>query len=166
MDEKINKKSFFKTMSQLNRQERLTIATELCVASEPRLQSQLIPGAMISEIVLTRTRVLVKQKVSNWCLWKLWVFVMKPEGDLKNWRMTTTQCYRIQPRTATSSFHQQYEYYRPASNQSRRRRAIIRDCNGHAVPRRWLDRFAPHIRTQEDWDRGSIYRGSTTNFSK
>ena len=166
MDEKINKESFFKTMSQLNRQERLTIARELCVASEPRLQSQLIPGAMISEIVLTRTRVLVKQKVSNWCLWKLWVFVIKPEGDLKNWRMTTTQCYRLKPKKATSSFHQQYEYYRPASNQTRRRREIIRDVNGNAVPRRWLDKFAPHIKTQQDWDSGSIYRGNSATFSK
>lgn len=160
MDEKINKKTFFKTMSQLNRQERLTIARELCVASEPRLPSQLIPGAMISEIVNTRTRVLVRQKVSNWSLWKLWVFVMKPEGDLKNWRMTTTQCHRITPRTI------QFPYSRPRGSQSRTRRSTIRDCNGNAIPRRWLDRFAPHIKTQQDWDRGSIYRGNSATCSK
>ena len=152
MDENFNKKSFFKTMSQLNRQERLTIARELCVAGECRLESKLIPGAMISEIVATRTRVLVRKKVSNWCLWKLWVFAMKPEGDLKNWRMTTTQCYRLEPRTV------QFSYVRSRSDQSRNRRSSIRDVNGNAVPRRWLDRFAPHIKTQADWDAGSIYR--------
>ena len=167
MDENINKKSFFKTIDQFNRQERLTIAMELCVASEPRLQSRLIPGAMISEIVLTRTRVLVKKKASTWTLWKLWVFVMKPEGDLKNWRMTTTQCYRLKPqRAANNYYHQQYVNSRPRTTQSRERRPTVRDCNGDSVSRRWLDRFAPHIKTQQDWDSHSIYRGNSVKFSK
>lgn len=160
MDENVNKKTFCQAMDQLSRQERLIIARELCVASESRLMSRLIPGAMISEIVLTRTRVLVKKKASTWTLWKLWVFVMKPEGDLKNWRMTTTQCYRLKPQTV------QFKWERSKTIRTRQRRSTIHDCNGNAVPRRWLDKFAPHIRTQEDWDRGSIYRGNKSQLSK
>jgi hypothetical protein len=152
MDASINKKEFCQLMDQLSKSDRLTVARELCVASESRLESKLIPGAMISEIVATRTRVLVKRKVSTWTLWKLWVFVMKPEGDLKNWRMTTNQCYRLQPQTV------QFKWARSRTSQTRQRRSSIHDCNGNAVPRRWLDKFAPHIKTQADWDAGSIYR--------
>lgn len=158
MDENISKDKFCKIMDQLSRIDRLKIAHELCVASEPRLRSNLVPGAMLNEIAHVRTRILVKKKASTWSLWKLWVFVMKPEGDLKNWRMTTTQCYRLKPqRAATNYYHQQS--LRPRTNQSRTRRETIRDCNGDAVPRRWLDRFAPHIRSQADWDERSIYKG-------
>ena len=98
MDININKQNFDRLVDSLTRKERLLIATELCVASDSRLSSPLIPGALISEIVKVRTRILVKRKVSTWSLWKLWVFAMKPEGDLKNWRMTTNQCYRLRPR--------------------------------------------------------------------
>jgi len=157
MNQDISKKDFCQAMDQLSRPDRLTIARELCVASEPRLSSRLIPGAMISEIVKVRTRILVKKKASTWTLWKLWVFVMKPEGDLRNWRMTTTQCYRLNPHRANSNYRRQQDL-RPRTDQSRTRRPTIRDCNGNAVPRRWLDRFAPHIRTQADWDANSIYR--------
>ena len=139
-------------MDQLSKSDRLTIARELCVASESRLESKLIPGAILSEIAKSRTQVYVKQKASNWCLWKLWVFAMKPEGDLKNWVMTTTQCYRRRPNTS------QFPYARPKSDIRQRRRPTIRDCNGDAIPRRLLDKFWPHIRTQADWDAGSIYR--------
>lgn len=159
MNENINKKDFVKIMDQMSRNDRLQVAHELCLASEPRLRSNLIPGAMLSEIAHVRTRVLVKRKASTWSLWKLWVFVMKPEGDLKNWRMTTTQCYRLNPkRAANNYYHQQYQ--RPRTEQTRTRRETIRDCNGDAVPRRWLDRFAPHIKTQADWDERSVYRNA------
>lgn len=153
MDEQISKKDFCKAMDQLSRPDRLKVANELCVSSESRLKSRLIPSALISEIVKVRTRILVKKKASTWSLWKLWVFVMKPEGDLKNWRMTTNQCYRLNPKTT------QFPYTRPRTTQTRTRRETIRDCNGDAVPRRWLDKFAPHIKTQADWDAGSVYKG-------
>lgn len=156
MDVNVNKKNFFKSMDQLNRQDRLLVARELCVASEPRLLSRLIPGALISEIVKVRTRILVKRKVSTWSLWKLWVFAMKPEGDLKNWRMTTTQCYRLQPRQLSVTGNEFRT--RPRTSQRRSMRPRIYDCNGHVVPRRWLDRFASHIKTQADWDRNSVIK--------
>lgn len=159
MNENTNKKDFCRSLDQMSRSERITIAQELCAASAGRLTSRLIPGAIISEIVKVRTRILVKKKASSWSLWKLWVFVIKPEGDLKNWRMTTTQCYRLNPHRANSNYYHQ-QYLRPRTDQSRTRRPTIRDCNGDAVPRRWLDRFAPHVRTQADWDANSIYRNT------
>ena len=126
------------------------------MASDSRLSSPLIPGALISEIIKVRTRILVNKKVSTWSLWKLWVFVMKPEGDLKNWRMSATQCYRLKPQRLSVTGN---EYRtRPRTSQRRRRRPRVYDCNGNVVPRRWLDRFAPHIKTQADWDRNSVIK--------
>jgi|LakMenE18May11ns_1017448.scaffolds.fasta_scaffold9930086_5 hypothetical protein len=156
MDININKQNFDRLVDSLTRKERLLIATELCVASDSRLSSPLIPGALISEIVKVRTRILVKRKVSTWSLWKLWVFAMKPEGDLKNWRMTTNQCYRLRPRqrSVTGNLYRT----RPRTSQRRSMRPRIYDCNGNVVPRRWLDRFAPNIKTQADWDLNSVIK--------
>jgi hypothetical protein len=152
MDTNISKDDFCRTMNSLSRNERLDIANALCVACVPRLGSQLIPGALQSEIIHVRSRVIRKKKCNTLNLWKLWVFAMKPHGDLKNWRMTGTQCYRTSPPGSGK------RWSRPLTNQTRTRRPTIRDVNGDVVPRRWLDRFAPHVKTQEDWDQNSIYK--------
>lgn len=153
MDENISKEQFTKQISSLSRDQRVAIAIELYELIKPRLLDQRIPGSMRSHIAQVWSRVYLKQRISSCKLWQLWVMGMKPVGDLKNWRMTDTQCYRLKPRTT------QFPYSRPRSNQKKKRRKSIRDINGNAVPWRWIDRFAPHIKTQEDWDRHSIYRG-------
>jgi len=161
MNKDISKKEFCKAMDVAPRAERMKVANELCVASESRLKSRKIPGAILNEITHVRSRILMKKKASTWNLWKLWVFVIKPEDDLKNWRMTAKQCYRLDPNKPAYMKYTQHDLMkaRPRTNQKRERRPTIRDCNGDAVPRRWLDRFAPHIKTQADWDAGSIYKG-------
>ena len=148
MDLNIDKKQFCKSIDSLSRVDRLSVALALCEASHTRITNQLIPGALRREIAQVRSRIQLKKRASTWNMWKLWVFVMKPIGDLHNWRMTAKQCYRLQPSSSAGAVS------RPRIDQKRSRRATIRDCNGHAVPRRWLDRFAPHVRTQADWDQG------------
>lgn len=155
MNEFNSKKQFVGYMSSITRSERITIATELYQVIQPRLMDERIPGSLRAHIAWVWNRIRVKQRASDAYLWKLWVMAMKPEGDLKNWRMPGNQCYRVQPST------EQFPYSRPRTTVTRTRRPSIRDCNGNAVPRAWIDRFAPHIRTQADWDAGSIYKNRT-----
>lgn len=152
MNENVNKKQFVKQIDQVTRPERVVIASELYEVIKPRLLDERIPGYMRSHIAQVWNRVRTKQRISSANMWQLWVMAMKPVGDLKNWRMTDKQCYRLNPR------HNQFPTERPKTTQTRTRRETIRDCNGDAVPRRWIDRFAPHIKTQADWDQHSIYR--------
>lgn len=155
MNENISRQEFIKQVSQMTRGQRVEIANELYHLIFPRLRNELIPGEMRKHISDVWNHMRVSNRISNWNLWKLWVFGMKPTGDLKNWRMTGKQCYRLQPRITGNRHH---VTGRPRTDQSRTRRPTIRDCNNDAVPRRWLDRFAPHIKTQADWDANSIYK--------
>jgi len=154
MNENVNKKQFVKQIDRVTRPERVIIANELYEVIKPRLVDERIPGYMRSHIAQVWNQVRTKQRISSANMWQLWVMAMKPVGDLKNWRMTGKQCYRLQPKTT------QFPYTRPRTTQTRTRRETIRDCNGDAVPRRWLDKFAPHVKTQADWDANSIYRSS------
>ena len=152
-----NKKEFVSYISSLSRAERSQVIQELLLAVATPLDSLIVPNNLKKEILFVRNRFQKKNRLQNHDLWKLWVFVMKSPGDLRNWVMTRHQCYRLKPKTQRSDRHYNY-HTRPRTTQKRSRRPSIRDCNGNAVPRRWLDRFAPHIRTQEDWDASSIYR--------
>jgi len=160
MNEFNSKKQFVAHMSSITRSDRITIATELYQLVQPRLMDERIPGSLRSHIAWVWNRIRVKKRATDSALWQLWVMAMKPTGDLKNWRMPGNQCYRVKPSSV------QFPYSRPRTTNTRTRRATIRDCNGDSVSRRWLDRFAPHIRTQADWDSGSIYRGNSVKFSK
>lgn len=154
-----SKKEFISHISRFTRQERSQVITELLLACAGPLDREVVPANLKQEITYVRSRFLKKNRLQNHDVWKLWVFAMKPSEDLRNWVMTRHQCYRLKPQTKRSNRH--YDYHaRPRTDQKRARRPSIRDCNGMAVPRRWLDRFAPHIKTQEDWDNSSIYRNS------
>jgi hypothetical protein len=150
----MNKKQFVSHMCKISHLERGLIITELISASSERMFEQSIPGSFRKEISRVISKFLQKGRLSPRDIWKLWVFTMKPVVDLKNWRVTGDQCYRVKP-TGTAWAYQRSQPVRQARP---RRRETIRDVNGDAVPRRWLDRFCPHIKTQEDWDEHSIYR--------
>ena len=145
----MSRKYFFRQVDSWTRPQRLEVALELIRFSWFRRGNPQIPGEMHREIAATRSRVLTRQRVSNWDLYKLWIYTQRDLADLVNWQMTTTQCWRRQP-------HRVQFPHRPLKR--RQRRPTIRDVNGDVVPRAWLDRWCPDIRTQADWDRTSCYR--------
>lgn len=148
----MSRKYFFRQVDAWTRPQRLEVALELIRFSWFRAGNLQIPGEIHREISVTRSRILSRQRVSNWDLYKLWIYTQRDPGDLINWSMRTTQCWRREPRTTQ---------IRPPSHR-RRRRSTIRDVNGDVVPRAWLDRWCPDIRTQADWDRTSCYRRPRT----
>jgi hypothetical protein len=154
MNENMCKKEFVKHMSGLSLSDRGVIIRELITHGSSRMFENTIPAVFRKEIAQVTSKFLHKGKLSPKDVWKMWVFVMKPIEDLKNWRVTGDQCYRVKP-TGTPWAFQRSQHRRQASKP---RRETIRDVNGNAVPRRWIDRFCPHVKTQADWDERSIYR--------
>ena len=152
-----SKKEFVSYISGLSRSQRSDVIQELLLAIATPLNNLIVPNDLKKEMLFVRNRFQKKNRLQNHDLWKLWVFAMKPAEDLRNWVMTRHQCYRLKPKRMRSDRHYNHTG-RPRTDQKRTRRPSIRDCNGNAVPRRWLDRFAPHIKTQWDWDNNSIYR--------
>lgn len=155
--ENMNKKQFISCMNGCSLVDRGLIIQAMIPLSSERMFALSIPGSFRKEISKLVSKFLQKGKLSPKDIWKLWVFVMKPVDDLKNWRVTGDQCYRVKPKGTPWTFQKS----KPVKPAKPKRRATIRDVNGDAVPRRWLDRFCPNVRTQQDWDERSIYNTMT-----
>jgi hypothetical protein len=154
MNQNMNKKTFVKQMAGLGHADRGVVISELISTSSGRMFDNMIPGAFRKEIAKIISKFLHKGKLSPKDAWKLWVFTMKPADDLKNWRVTGDQCYRIKPTGTVWA----YQRSKPNCKATPARRQTIRDVNGNAVPRRWLDRFCPQVKTQADWDQRSCFK--------
>jgi hypothetical protein len=154
MNINMNKKEFVSHMTRFSLFDRGLIIQELIATSSGRMFELSIPGAFRKEISRLVSKFLHKGRLSPRDVWKLWVFAMKPIDDLKNWRITGDQCYKIKPKGTPWAFQRS----QPVRHNKPKRRETIRDVNGDAVPRRWIDRFCPHVKTQQDWDQRSIYR--------
>lgn len=138
----------FKTyMDQLSNSDRCNIVDELLPMCVRNLSNPTMNRSTFRHIhsAITTYSNRTRKRIPTSDLFKIWLCAMSDIKEINKWQFNGKNIYKpsVKDRGNTPS---QWRRKKP-------RRETIRDCNGDAIPRKWLDRFAPSVKTQEDWQK-------------
>jgi hypothetical protein len=117
-----SKRNFISEVSRASKSDRSNFIKECLLLARPRLA---LPSLYVTDqwrrcITQLTSKFLLKHRLSNNLMWRLWVFVSRDLSDLPNWQLPRNQCYR---QRSVSDVTRLLGGQRPKTHQQRRQQA-------------------------------------------